>query len=48
MLTATPAWALAFGFGLQRLARRRRLSLAVSAVLLASLPVDLAFLFYRL
>jgi hypothetical protein len=45
VLTA-PCWALAFGFALERVARRRALGLAVGLVLVASALVDLRFLVY--
>jgi 4-amino-4-deoxy-L-arabinose transferase-like glycosyltransferase len=44
MLTTAPAWALAFGYGLDRLPRRLRLALA--AIMGASALVALPFLLY--
>jgi hypothetical protein len=44
MLTTAPAWALAFGFALERLPGRLRI--AVAAVLAASVLVALPFLLY--
>ncbi len=44
MLTTAPAWALAFGYGVERLPRRGRL--VVAAVLAASALASLPFLLY--
>jgi hypothetical protein len=44
MLTTAPAWALAFGYGLERLPRRARL--VVAGVLAASALLSLPFLLY--
>jgi hypothetical protein len=44
MLTAAPAWALAFGYGVDRLPRRMRL--VVGGVLVACAAVSLPFLVY--
>lgn len=48
MLTAAPAWALAFGYAISLLRRRTRLVAPLYAVLTLSLAVDLPFLLYRL
>jgi hypothetical protein len=44
MLTTAPAWALAFGYAVDRLPRRMRF--AVAALLAASALVALPFLLY--
>jgi hypothetical protein len=46
MLTTATAWALCFGYAVDVLARRRRLGLALAAVLASSALVELPFLLY--
>ncbi len=48
MLTAAPAWAVAFGYAIQRLQRQSVLLVPLTALLLVALALDLPFLFYRL
>lgn len=46
MLTTATAWALCFGYAVDVLARRRRLGIALAAVLCASALAELPFLLY--
>jgi hypothetical protein len=48
MLTAAPAWAIAFGSALERIPRRRLITLTLTALLMFALVVDVPFLFYRI
>jgi hypothetical protein len=46
MLTTATAWALCFGYAVDRLARRRALGIALGAVLVACAAAELRFLVY--
>ena len=46
MLTTATAWALCFGVAVEALARRKRLALALAAVLAVSALAELPFLLY--
>jgi 4-amino-4-deoxy-L-arabinose transferase-like glycosyltransferase len=46
MLTTATAWALAFGYAVDRLARRRALGVALAVVLVAGAAAELRFLVY--
>jgi hypothetical protein len=46
MLTTATAWALCFGYAVDRLARRRAIGLALAVVLAASAAAELRFLIY--
>jgi hypothetical protein len=46
MLTTATAWALCFGYAVDRLARRRRVAWVLGGVLVASALVELPFLLY--
>jgi hypothetical protein len=48
MLTAAPAWALAFGYTVNLLRRRTVILMPLAAIALVGLGADLPFLFYRL
>jgi hypothetical protein len=46
MLTTATAWALAFGYAVDRLSRRRALGVALAVMLVASAAAELRFLVY--
>ena len=46
LLLSAPCWALAFGFAVDRLSRRRSLAIALALVLVVSALIDLRFVVY--